>query len=122
MPEVSHDYRSAFEDFSAKVRKVQSLSAQPNLDRAVLDEAILDLERARLKYNKHRDSLAEQLWPASAAGFPPAIKRDSSEDYVARIREIAELLWEVSGKPDGTAKDDWARAEEIIRRTTAPDR
>jgi hypothetical protein len=111
------EYRDAFADFAAKVRSLQSLSAQPYVDRTRLDETMLEVERARLKYNNYRDSLVDQILPSSTAGLPPAIQGHPSQDYAAHIREIAELLWELSGRPDGTEKEDWARAEEIIRRT-----
>jgi hypothetical protein len=115
--EIWGEYRDAFEDFAAKVRTLQSLSAQPHVDRTRLDETMLEVERARLKYNNYRDSLADRILPSSTAGLPPAIQGHASQDYAAHIREIAELLWELSGRPDGTEKEDWARAEEIIRRT-----
>lgn len=103
----------AFQEFSQKARKVQLLTAQPNPDRAAMVAALVDLEKVRLAYNACRDRLATQLL---SHALPEA---DSSQVNAARIKQMAEMLWEFSGKPDGTADDDWHRAEEIIRRTVA---
>ncbi len=36
-----------------------------------------------------------------------------------RVKDIAELLWELSGKPQGSADDDWYRAERVVRHVGA---
>ena len=55
---------------------------------------------------------ARPVAPVPFRDFDYDIDRD-------RVREIAELRWELAGKPEGTADDDWYRAEEIVRRATA---
>ena len=35
------------------------------------------------------------------------------------MREVAELRWELAGKPEGTDDENWYRAEEIVRRAAA---
>ena len=35
------------------------------------------------------------------------------------VRAIAELLWESAGRPEGTAAEDWRRAEEIIEKAAS---
>jgi len=35
------------------------------------------------------------------------------------VSEIAELRWELAGKPEGTADENWYRAEDIVRRAMA---
>jgi hypothetical protein len=47
------------------------------------------------------------------------VAQDQSQANAARIKQMAELLWEFSGRPEGTADDDWHRAEEILRRALA---
>jgi hypothetical protein len=113
-------YRRAFEDFSKSVEHVQTLSARPCPDRAAMEAALLEVEKARLFYNRCRDALAQQLLRTTSAGRNSApLPPDSPQVRADRIRGIAELLWEVSGKPEGTAEDDWYRAEDILRRATA---
>jgi len=106
--ELSHAYRSAFEEFSRRVQRVQDLTADENPDVAALDSALLELEKARLAYNLCRDALASHLMASS-----------TPRTYGDRVRRMAELLWEVEGRPDGTADEDWHRAEEIVRRAPA---
>jgi hypothetical protein len=35
------------------------------------------------------------------------------------VREIAQLRWELAGKPEGADDENWYRAEDIVRRATA---
>ena len=86
--------------------------AASNPDRQAIDAALLELEKARVVYNYRRDILAQQLLNSA----PVSATIQSSAD---RVREVAELRWELAGKPDGTADDDWYRAEEIVRLATA---
>ena len=86
--------------------------AASNPDRQAIDAALLQLEKARVVYNYRRDILAQQLLNSA----PVSATIQSSAD---RVREVAELRWELAGKPDGTADDDWYRAEEIVRLATA---
>lgn len=104
-------YRYAFEDFSDKVRRVQSLTGQPNPDRSAIEAALLDLEKARKAYSNARDAVAQRLQPALPLHPPLA--------QTGHVKEIAALLWEVAGRPEGTAHDDWFRAENIVRLASA---
>jgi hypothetical protein len=107
---TSRAYRLAFEDFARSARRVQALKAQANADRSEVDAALLELEKARVFYNKCRDGLFEHL-RSDAHG------KDNSPLYqTARVQEIAQLRWESNGKPNGTADEDWYKAEEIVRR------
>jgi len=105
---LSKAYRSAFEEFSRRVQRVQQLTAEENPELAALDSALLELEKARLAYNACRDALARHLLASSAP-----------RTYGDRVKRMAELLWEVEGRPDGKADEDWYRAEEIVRHLTA---
>ena len=113
------NYRAAFDEFSERVKDVQNLTAHPNPDQGAIDIALLELEKARVTYNASRDALAQQLLPAPVREILPTVMPDSAAAYADRIRGFAQLLWEGAGKPDGTAEEDWRRAEEIVRRATA---
>lgn len=79
-------------------------------DWRAIDAALLELEKARLNYNRCRDILALELGAEAAPGPEP---------HADRVREIAELRWELAGKPDGRDDENWYRAEDIVRRTAA---
>ena len=57
------EYRRAFEEFSQKVRRIQSLTPPANPDPEALFTAVLELEEARMMYNYQRDTLARQFLP-----------------------------------------------------------
>ncbi len=107
---VLFEYRSAFAEFAQKVRQAQALMAAPNPDWQAIDAALLELEKARVNYNHRRDILADQLVDFPGRPAAPAIQPGAD-----RVRAVAELRWELAGKPEGTADDDWYRAEEIVR-------
>ena len=100
-------YRSAFDDFAQAARKVQDLIANPGLGGPAVDAALLALEKARRVYGKRRDALAHHL---SHGSLP-----DSPQELPGCVRPVAELLWEVAGRRDGAAEEDWFRAEQIVR-------
>ena len=106
--DVWQAYRQAFEDFARKVRRIQMLAAQPQVEQDAVDQALLELETAHVLYNVSRDILAEQYLPS------PAIRQDPPHDHVHSVKDLAALRWETSGRPEGTADDDWYRAEEIV--------
>jgi hypothetical protein len=117
---AEREYRIAFEDFSQQARNFQLLTAQPNRDRAAVDAALLGLENAQLAYTNRRNVLANQLSRATVnAESLSGENTDSPQVNADRIRRIAKLLWEVAGKPEGSAREDWYRAEEIVRRAIA---
>jgi hypothetical protein len=109
-PNVFADYRNAFTEFARKVRQSQALMSASNPDWQAIDRALLELEKARVNYNQHRDVLAQQLLSFSVK---------TASDSTSRVREIAELRWELAGKPEGTDEENWYRAEDIVRRSTA---
>jgi hypothetical protein len=110
-----HNYRSAFTEFAGKVRQTRALMAGANPDRQAIDAALLELEKAHVTYNRYRDLLAQKL----LRSVPPAPVPDSLRALSDRVRAVAELRWELAGRPEGTAEDDWYRAEEIVRRSAA---
>ncbi|HEV2687705.1 MAG TPA: DUF2934 domain-containing protein [Bryobacteraceae bacterium] len=106
-------YQRAFHDFSERVRHLQSLTTDPHPDRAAIEAALLEVEKTRVVYDRCRDAMARHFMPSSRRTAPHVA--DSRQSIDERVRTIAELLWESSGKPDGTAEEDWRRAEDIVR-------
>lgn len=117
--DVQQAYQSAFEEFSRRVRDVQHLTSHPNPDQAAIDSALLNLERARVVYDRCRDALAEELLPPSARDKFLRAPSGPSDVRAERVRGVAALLWEAAGRPEGTADEDWRRAEEIVRQAPA---
>jgi len=110
-------YKAAFHDFSECVRRLQTLTTDPHPDRTVIQDALLEVERARMIYEASRDALAQELLPPSRRA---SVQHEDSEEATnERVRDIAELLWESAGRPEGTADEDWRAAEEIIKRAGA---
>ena len=108
MDRIRQLYTETFAEYSEKARSLQSLTAEPNPDKAAIDLALLELEKARLAYNTCRDALAAELLRSSIfVACSPRVHSD-------RVRTIAGLRWEVAGRPEGTAEEDWRRAEEIV--------
>lgn len=100
-------YQNAFHEFAGKAAHVQFLSAHRPRDYSAIDAALLELETARRRYNDCRDAWASRLLPGAEVILTP--------DYTDRVRQLAALRWEVTGRPEGTADYDWLRAEEILR-------
>jgi hypothetical protein len=106
-------YRQAFDNFREKVRRVQILAADGQHDQTAIDCAVLDMEIAKEDYKTARDTLfLEMIASENHRAAPPQTSRN--EDGV---RELAELLWELEGRPEGSALNDWYRAENIHRRS-----
>jgi hypothetical protein len=105
------DYRNAWEAYSRKHTALQCLmeSAQPEKSR--IESVVLELEKARGAHNAARDRLAKHLSAPLPAGI---IEPEESEE--SHVRSTAQLLWEMAGRPAGTAESDWIRAEHLIRR------
>jgi len=113
-----NEYRATWEAFSRNLDRLQE-SAESG-DRGRVEAALLDVETAKSAHNAARDRLAEHLYDRVAAldaasnGAPPAGNRPGEE----LIREKARTLWELSGKPQGTAEADWLLAERLVRSAT----
>jgi hypothetical protein len=114
--EARRAYQQAFHEFSDRVRHLQSVIHDPHPDRAAIEAALLEVEKARVIYDGWRDELARHLLPLKP-GLLPTV--DSREAVAEHVKDIAEILWEAAGKPDGTAADDWRRAEEIVKQAVA---
>ena len=114
--EARRAYQQAFHDFSDRVRHLQSVIHDPHPNRAAIEAALFEVEKARVVYDSCRDALARHLLPFKPELLPTT---DSREVATEHVKDIAEILWETAGKPDGTAADDWRRAEEIVRQAVA---
>ena len=110
------DYKAVFQYFSEKVRTLQRLSANPGVTRAEIEAAVLAVEKARISYSRARDTVAQPLLNSSSRSVFAA----RLEPSPASTSEVAELLWECAGRPEGTAEADWHSAEKIIQLARAP--
>jgi hypothetical protein len=105
------EYKATWEAFSRSLDRLQTCAEAG--DKEAIGEALLALERAKAAHNSARDKLAAELSDeiaASDAGTGAELTDDEP-----RIRQQAHLLWELSGKPQGTAETDWLRAERLVR-------
>jgi hypothetical protein len=117
--DVQQAYERAFQEFSDRVRDLQRLTSHPCPDAAAINVALLELEKAHWVYDRWRDALALELLPAALRSTFRRIEPNSAEAYEDRVRAVAQLLWDSVGRPEGTADDDWYRAEQIVRRAAA---
>jgi hypothetical protein len=109
-PELWAAYKNAFRVFSEKVRNIQREAAKPVVPPNEIEAAVLAVEKARVAYSNARNAVAKELLES-----PPGAVMEPPESSPAHTAEVAKLLWESGGRPDGTAESDWYRAEEIIR-------
>src|SRR5437016_4554206 len=113
--ELWNDYRVSWEEFARELDELQRLVEIGERDR--IESALLRVEKTRLAHNHARDRLASRL-----AGNIVAADGENSAGTLPdedRVRKTARLLWEFSGKPQGTAEQDWFRAERLVRSTAA---
>ena len=109
--------KDAFRQFQQESSRLSAIYASGlnagGLDPHRAEEALLRVEQARLAYNEARDLLAASL-------MPPALRtaffrvEPSLADGRGRVKDIAELFWELAGRPQGSAEADWYRAERIL--------
>jgi hypothetical protein len=77
-------------------------------DREGAETALAEVEKARAAYDAARDRLAQSLGSENLS----SINVDSRR---LRVRNTAHLIWEMAGRPEGTAEADWRRAEQLVR-------
>ena len=106
-------YRDAFRHFEREANRLAEINGRPLYDAVEAERALLRLEQARLAYNDTRDTLAASMMPAEVRRKLWAIA--PAPRYDGRVKDIAELFWELAGKPQGTALDDWYRAERVVK-------
>ena len=112
--DLQQSYRAAFQNFAEKEQRVLTLKTQiatgerSGMDAVCeLEEAVVELERARIAYSKCRDEFAKALLPGAVGSG------EGSGAGVRQVRLLAHLLWESAGRPEGTAEADWLRAEKL---------
>ncbi|HZL57444.1 MAG TPA: DUF2934 domain-containing protein [Bryobacteraceae bacterium] len=107
-----NEYRATWNTFSRSLDQLQSCVESGN--RNLVEEALLAVETAKTAHNAARDRLAAGLSGDVAAADRAEVR---SEEH--RIREKAQLLWELAGKPQGSAEADWFGAERLVRSASA---
>lgn len=96
-------YRTAFGEYARQLDSLQRL-VDGNGARRDIEDALRAVEEARQAYNSARDRFAQALAASTAKPF--------TEE---QVRQTARLLWELAGRPQGTAENDWQRAEQLVR-------
>jgi Protein of unknown function (DUF2934) len=113
--EFLNQYRLAWEEFVRRTNALQYCFTASEPDRARVAVALLEAEKARIGYNAARNLLVAQM-----AGLQPAAEAaDQALPQEGRVRAIARMLWELAGKPDGTAVADWLQAERVVQSASA---
>jgi len=112
-PELRNQYRATWDVFSRQLDVYQSYVEAGDAARA--EAALLEVEKARMAHNAARDLLAQDLTNKIAAIDLKSIKVPDQR----RVRATAHILWEIAGKPSGTADSDWRRAETLVRTASA---
>jgi hypothetical protein len=107
-------YRTTFGEYASRLEALQRLIDSDTASRERIEAATLAVEEARLAYNAARDRHAKELVRASAQ--KAASDGPAGDD---QVRRTARLLWEVAGRPEGTAECDWERAEQLVRTASA---
>lgn len=115
---LAADYRATFQQYSNKLEALQHLMDAGNQDPARIEAALLEVETARVSHSCARDRLARELI-RSATKLTPLIPQPCSGVSQQHIRDTARLLWELAGKPEGTADVDWRRAEKLVQTASA---
>lgn len=119
--ELWRAYREAFQEFARRVEELESQKGTGNVDRTFFHKMLWELEKARVHYRQSRDVLASVLLSDQPCRFAEVQWLSHPSDDGQRVREIAQLLWDFEARREGSADDDWYRAEEIIRSATAAD-
>ena len=115
-PSVLADaYRLTFREYSDKLKSLQLLMEFRSSDDASVEATLLQVETARIAHSWARDRLARRLIQ-SVADLTPQPAWAVSQSH---IRDTARLLWELAGKPDGSAERDWHKAERLVERASA---
>jgi len=107
-------YRRAFQVFSEKAQQVQAITGLSGQDPQAVEAALIEMQRAHFAYEQARD-----LWVKHLLGCSEAQPLPKPLPHSLDVPAIAELLWESAGRPEGTAAEDWRRAEEIIEKASA---
>jgi len=111
-------YRDAFHQMEREAVRLAKTNSRACYDPVEAEAALLCLEQARLTYNDTRDTLAAFLMSPAVRQTLWAIPAATRQE-TRRVKGLAELFWELAGKPQGSADDDWYRAERVVRHAGA---
>jgi hypothetical protein len=116
---LAANYRATFQNYSNKLEVLQRLMESETPDTARIEATLLEVETARVAHSCARDRLAQELI-RSASQLPARnVSRPASGVSESHIRGTARLLWELAGKPDGTADGDWHKAKKLVQTAAA---
>jgi Protein of unknown function (DUF2934) len=112
----------AFRSWVAQVRVLQSVSSGDAQDQGAIEQARRWANQAAAVYREKRNLFVEFLMacesregakrdPDSNSGVDTAV---SAKDRSRQVEKIARQIWEESGRPAGTAENDWLQAEKIL--------
>ena len=112
----------AFRSWVAQVRVLQSVSSGDTQDQGAIEQARRWANQAAAVYREKRNLFVEFLMacesregdkrdPDSNSGVDTA---GSAKDRSCQVEKIARQIWEESGRPAGTAENDWLQAEKIL--------
>ena len=105
-------YRTTFREYASHLGALQRLMDSGASDDGRIETVLFEVQRARIAHNCARDRLAHELAYRE-------LPRESGAAHEGRVRETARLLWELAGRPAGTAEHDWSRAEQLVQSATA---
>lgn len=115
LDELREAYRSTWLEWTRRTDALQQTIDRGNPDAARLELLLLAVEQARAAHNESRDRLARVLGHAPSAP-------DEAVQGDLRVRTMARLMWELAGRPAGTAESDWKCAESILETAAAGSR
>ncbi len=107
LDELREAYRSTWLEWARRTDALQQMIDCRTPDPARLEHLLLAVEQSRAAHNETRDRLARAL------GHSPATPNEAASGDL-RVRTMARLMWDLAGKPKGTAESDWKRAEIML--------
>jgi hypothetical protein len=117
-------YRTAFRDYADKLEILQNLIESGPVEAAQIESVLLEVEKARVAHNCARDRLAavlgEEALGQDALGGNGRLSTPTPPSGEGHIRETARLMWELAGRPNGTAEHDWCTAEQLVKSVVPP--
>jgi hypothetical protein len=112
-------YRTTFQEYSNKLDALQRLMSSGTPDGTRMEMARLEVEQARLAHSSARDRLAGELLRPPLPAPSKTGEHHIGHDIEDNVRATARLLWELAGRPEGSAERDWTRAEQLVHAATS---
>jgi hypothetical protein len=108
--ELDNSYRVSFRSWASRVEQLHQLEDQhsPPAEVASAETEAALAERA---YRDNRNRLVQFILVASTHSSVPRRLTPAQHQEVERL---AYRLWEEGGRREGTAEDDWYRAERLL--------